>query len=259
MSAAEAEFTALIPAAGRAERLGRLPGSKELLPVGVEQALTGPRVRVAIDHTLDCLASNGVKVAHIIVRPGKWDIPAYVGDGARHGLTVGYLVAESSQSVPQSLDCAFDVVSGRNVVLLFPDIVISPAAGLGTIMARQNSAAADVTLALVPSTAGDKVDIVSIDDDGQVLSVAAKPGIGVSGWTWIAAAWRPAFTELLHREVAAAMQAPANDGGREIYVGDIINTAIKSGLAVQSVCFPDGTATDIGSLDSLADFWQSGI
>lgn len=250
-------FTGLIPAAGQAKRLGRLPCSKELLPIEVRKDDAGGRLVTAIDRALDCFAACDVEAAHIIIRPEKSDIPAYVGDGSRNGLRVNYVTIEESGSVPESLDSAYPLVRGQNIVLLFPDILIDPPSILMELLQFHSANAPDVALALVPSTEGHKVDIVSIANDGAVRHVTPKPGRGIEGWTWVAATWGPRFSEWMHNELKQSTHAGPPD--LEPYVGDYINQAIKAGLSVKSLCWPEGRATDIGTLDALEALWRPGV
>ena len=80
---------ALIPAAGRATRLGDLPSSKEILPVDevIDPASGARRPRAAIEHLLAALELAGVERGYVVLRPEKTDIPDYLvahqGDDAK--------------------------------------------------------------------------------------------------------------------------------------------------------------------------------
>jgi len=249
----------LIPAAGRATRLGELPYSKELLPVpdrgtGSVQAGT----QIAIESTARFLLDCGVTLQHVVTAPAKQDIPNYLGDGSRLGASIAYTVVANSPSVPHSLDAAYDSIAGRDVVLVFPDILFEPRAGIAKYLSSRAQAEADVLLALVPSTRGDKVDIVSVGSDGVVSKIVPKPGPGKAGWTWVAAAWSPEFSDFLHRFLDDVGTAPGQPADRELYVGDVLNAAIASGLVIQAARFADGWAIDIGTADDFAAAWQQG-
>ena len=73
----------LVPAAGRARRLGLLPVSKELYPIGfTRDSETGDlRPTVASHHLFEKFRRAGVGSAYVILREGKWDIPAFLGEG----------------------------------------------------------------------------------------------------------------------------------------------------------------------------------
>lgn len=245
----------LIPAAGMGSRLGRLPCSKELLPVRFRnlEAQSGIGM-TAIDNAVGTLVANDITCLHVVLRPGKWDIPAYLGDGSRLGAALSYLVVEASPSVPHSLDCAWRFVRSGEVVLVFPDILFSPEHAIGDIVAARRSNGADAMIALVPSTRGDKVDFVSRDASGRVDHIAAKPGGGNPGWTWVAATWSPRFTDFLHGFVRA--QERDRSAAGELYVADVMNAAIAEGLVIESCEYPDGEAIDIGTPEDLRRAWR---
>ena len=246
----------LIPAAGIAARLGRLPFSKELLPLRLAgETPSGRGFLVSIENTIASLVENDITRQHVIIAPGKWDIPAYLGDGAHLKASVSYLVAEASPSVPHSLDVAYRFVESCEVVLVFPDILFRPRDAISEVVAHRVSSGADVALALVPSSRGDKVDIVLCDDKDAVVEIRAKPGAGNDGWTWVAAAWSGRFTEFLHRYLQHLGSSHQQGANRELYAADVLNAAIRDGLAVRSLKFPDGDAIDIGTADDLSRVW----
>ena len=70
------DIVGLVPAAGTASRLGRLPCSKEILPVEFQPggADASPRSRVAADWLLEGMGQGGADRAIVVLRAGKWDI-----------------------------------------------------------------------------------------------------------------------------------------------------------------------------------------
>lgn len=93
------ELIGVIPAAGRATRLGHLPCSKEVLPIGWELGPNGrPRAVVACEPLLRQMHRAGASRAFVVVGTGKWDVPAFLEDGERVGLDLAYLVIENSPS-----------------------------------------------------------------------------------------------------------------------------------------------------------------
>lgn len=249
----------LIPAAGKASRLGRLPCSKELLPLGYasgEPPRNGDEIRVAIDDTLQVMTTAGILQTCVVIAHGKWDIPSYIASGARQSQTVAYLVTEDSQSVPASLDSAYPFTKRHNVALLFPDIFFEPKIALKDIIEHRRTIDADLVLALVPSSDGEKIDIVSVSDKGLVSKVTPKPGGGCSGWTWVAAVWNPRFTEFLHQYMAGIARETASQNDHELYVADVINASIDSGSQVCALTYPDGESYDLGTHQELDEFWR---
>ena len=92
--AASAEIVGLIPAAGQARRLAPLPCSKEVFPVGFEpvDAKGVGRPKPVCIFLLEKMAAAGAWKVYIVLRDGKWDIPSYLGDGSRYGLSLAYLM-----------------------------------------------------------------------------------------------------------------------------------------------------------------------
>lgn len=245
--------TGLIPAAGRGSRLPGLTMSKELLPV---PASDGSGIEPAIASSIRFLLDCGILRHQVIVAPTKHDLCDYLGDGNQLGAQIRIVPVANSNSVPESLDAARDATAGRTAVLVFPDIMFEPRAEIAALFARWKPGEADALLALVPSQRGDKVDIVSIDEDGRVVDIAPKPGPGISGWTWVAAAWSPAFSDFLHRHTLSS----AGSRGRETYVGDVLNAARARGMPITGATFERGWAIDIGTPEDYESLWrQSGI
>jgi glucose-1-phosphate thymidylyltransferase len=250
----------LIPAAGRGSRLGDLPFSKELLPLSDSVPTSKPApCRVAIDNALETMASAGISETCIVIAPDKLDIPAHTGDGKRYGQRISYVIVEDSRNVPSSLDSAFFIARGREVALLFPDIVFEPRAALQEIKEQRRRDDADMTLALVPATSGEKIDIVTVLDSARVKRVVPKPGRDYTGWTWVAAIWNAEFTDFLHEILQSDLSEPAVEPDRELYVADIINAALSDGLNITSRAFLDGNSIDLGTPEDLAKFWSSGL
>jgi len=257
MASGSADVVGLIPAAGRALRLGGCLGgaSKEVLPVGRDG-------RPAAELLLRSLALAGIERACVVLRTGKRDVPERLGDGTELGVRLEYLEIAASSSVAETLDRAYRRVRGRRVALGFPDILFRPADALARVRERQEASGADAVLGLVPTDRPEKADLVAVDAGGRVLRLAIKPGPGEARpdppLTWIAAVWGPALTELLHREVAAGRRRSPEERGRELYPGDVLQRAVEEGLRVEAVVFPEGRHLDIGTPEDLerAEDWN---
>src|SRR6185295_17958463 len=73
-------------------------------------------------------------------------------------------------------------------------------------------------------------------------------------WSWMTAIWSPVFTEFLHNYLST----PRTDAQRlgaglplELTVGHVIQAAVRSGLYIQTVPFPEQTYLDIGTPQAL--------
>ena len=72
--------------------------------------------------------------AYIVLRPGKWDIPAYFGDGSILNMHLAYLMLGVPFGVPFTLDQAYPFVRYATVAFGFPDILFEPEDGFVQIV-----------------------------------------------------------------------------------------------------------------------------
>lgn len=241
----------LVPAAGRAERMGRLPCSKEILPVAVRDADQG--FDTGAGRLLRQLGLAGVERAFIVLDPEKADVVRYLGDGGDYGLSLAYLTIRRSRSTPATVDRAFGYVREATVAFGFPDILLRPDDTFARLLDRLGRTSADAILGLFPAQRPEKVDMVEVADSGLVQRIVIKPERTALELAWIAAVWTPTFTAYLHDFLANA-----DDRGvdRELYAGDVLQAAVDEGLQVYGVPFLDGEFRDIGTRDELIKAWQ---
>ena len=239
---------AIIPAAGHATRLGRLPCSKEVLPVYAGSAKSGdvPGIKPAAAHLLEYLAAAGVRQAYFVVRSGKWDIPACFLDVHPGGLRLAYVVVEHTDSVVDSIRAALPFTAHSPVVLGFPDIVMEPADALHHLRNRFH-ADIDVLLALFPAGDPAGCDTVDIDSTGRVRRIAVKNHSSKLRYTWTLAMWGPRFSAFLETCAPRKCHSPG-----EFQPGDVIQAAIETGMCVEAITFPQGRYLDIGTPEGLA-------
>lgn len=245
--ASEEGVVAIVPAAGAGTRLGRLPGSKELVPIGFEQGPDGnPRPRPVVVHFLDRLRAGGIGDALVVLRAGKWDLPAYLTDGRDWGMRIAYSVLEHSPHVPYTVASALPWARGRIVALGFPDILYRPRDAFGPLVSRLRASDADLALGLFPTDRTEKTDMVELDATGTPRRLVIKQEDVSLRYTWSIAAWRPGFSSWLIRWVGQASHA------REAHFGEAIQDAIDEGLSVTAEVFEDGEYLDVGTPDDLA-------
>jgi glucose-1-phosphate thymidylyltransferase len=236
----------LVPAAGRAERLGRLPCSKEILPVALGEA--GHGFETAAGRLLRQLALAGVERGFIVLDEDKTDVARYLGDGSDLGLDLAYLTIRRSPSTPATVDRAFGHVREATVAFGFPDILLRPDDTFSRLVDRLAQTGADAVLGLFPADRPEKVDMVEVDESGRIRRIQIKPDRTELELAWIAAVWTPAFTAHLHDFLAKKADP---DRGRELYVGDVLQAATADGLNVHGLAFPDGAFRDVGTPDDL--------
>ncbi len=258
------EVLGVIPAAGWATRLMPLPFSKELYPIGLykDKESGRSRLKVVCDDLLEKFHLAGIKKAYVILREGKWDIPAYFKNGGRVGLHLAYLLVDTSAGVPFTLDYAYPFMKNSMVAFGFPDIAFQPHDAFVNLLDRQSKTKSDIVLGLFRASNPEKVDMVEVDSDGRVRAIVIKQNEPDLTHAWIIAVWTPTFTKYLHdyvvkdKELVHKMpKSPHENQMREIFIGDVIQTGINEGLIVDSVIFKSGTFLDIGtSYDLVKSF-----
>lgn len=252
------DIVGLVPAAGRATRVAPLQCSKELFPVGFWSGAghDGERPKAAAHHLLEKMARAGATKALMVLREGKWDIPAYFRDGELVGMNLAYLVMRRPYGVPFTLDDAYPFLRDSRIVFGFPDILFQPDDAFISLLRKQDETGAQLTLGVFPARRPEKMDMLDLGADGKIRGIHFKPERTSLKYTWLVATWGPAFTEFLHEFVSDATEEVSGAGGswrgREMYVGDVVWAAIESGLHVETVRFDSGRYVDIGTPEELA-------
>ncbi|MBE9211888.1 dTDP-glucose pyrophosphorylase [Plectonema cf. radiosum LEGE 06105] len=254
----------LIPAGGKATRISPLPLSKELYPVGFQgnsnnniykntqiNNQNNLRPKVVSHYLLEKMQLAGIDKAYFILRPGKWDIPAYFGDGAMLSMNLGYLIMGLPYGVPFTLDSAYPFVKDTVVALGFPDILFQPKDAYIQILKKLESSKADVVLGLFPTDKPQKAGMVNFDDTGKVYSIIEKPLDSNLHFMWAIAVWQPSFSKFLHEYLIAIKQDINLPHLPEIPIGNVIQAAISKGLQVEAEAFINGSYLDIGTPDDL--------
>ena len=200
------EVIGLIPAAGQAKRISPLPCSKELYPVGFWRSPDEKegRPKVVCHYLLEKMRAAGITKAYIVLRQGKWDIPAYLQDGAIAGMHLAYLMLGLPYGVPYTLDQAYPFVRDAIIAFGFPDILFRPDDAFSRLLSHQESSQADITLGLFPAEHPYKVDMVDLNQEGRVQRIIIQPSHSSLRYTWGIAVWTPVFTQFLHDYVMLA-------------------------------------------------------
>lgn len=200
----------------------------------------------------------------MVLRKGKWDIPAYFGDGRQLSMHLAYLIMRRSYGVPFTLDQAYPFIRTATILFGFPDIVFLPEDLYTLLLDRLAAADADIALGVFKARRPEKMDMVKLNAENQILKIDIKPGNTGLTHTWIAAAWTPSFTEFMHSFVAR--YAETDNGGDdstlsrmpgELHVGDVIQAAITAKMKTAVVRFDSDCYLDIGTPEDMvaaADF-----
>jgi glucose-1-phosphate thymidylyltransferase len=247
----------LVPAGGQANRIAPLPCSKELYPIGFRSVGPGGerRPKAVCHYLLEKMRLAGIHKAYVILREGKWDIPAYLNDGtALLDMNLAYLMMRLPFGAPFTLDQAYPFVKDALVALGFPDIIFQPEDAFVRLLKRQADTDADIVLGLFPVDRPQKMDMVALDEKGRARRIVIKPSQTDLRYTWFIAVWTPVFTRFMHTHLASLRRRgnePAAEK-RELYVGDVIQAAIDQDLHVEGVIFAQGAYIDIGTPKDLA-------
>lgn len=245
------EIVGLVPAGGQAARITPLPCSKELFPIGFHPLEAGrsSRPKVVAHYLLEKMRLAGISKGYIVLRPGKWDIPAYFGDGSSLKMHLAYLMTRSPLGVPYTLDQSYPFVQDAMVAFGFPDILFQPDDAFIQLLSRQRKNDADVLLGLFPTDLPEHEDLVDMDEKGRVRGIVIKPPRTRLRYTWGIAVWTPVFSKFLH-EYVSGRQDPS-PGSRELTAGDVLQAAIENHLRVDAMPVSEDPYLDIGTPERL--------
>jgi glucose-1-phosphate thymidylyltransferase len=244
------EIIGLLPAAGRGSRLGPIPCSKEIMPLGFQRVQTSngeewqPVTTIATH--LHSFKLAGVKQVALIVSKSKCDLMYYLGSGERYGLPIAYFFQENLSGMPIALDLPYLWLKQATVLFSMPDTVITPGEILRELVQCHRRRSADVTLGLFPTDAPEKFGMVELDANGHVIGFIDKPAHSDLKLMWGCAAWSPRFTNFLHDFTA---RLPAT--GNESVLSDVFQAALNNGLEICAKLFPTGRYHDIGLPESF--------
>lgn len=261
------ETLGLIPAGGSASRIAPIPCSKELFPIGFRKADENQAAcpKVVSHYLLEKMRTAGITKAYLILRKGKWDIPAYFGDGKILNMHLAYLMMDLPFGVPYTIDQAYPFVQEKMVAFGFPDIIFQPDDAFVRLRTRQAESNADVVLGLFPTHQPQNADMVDLDADGRVREIQIKPARTHLRYAWIIAFWNSVFTHFMHEYIMRIrnVNAQHENSGRlgtpnELFIGDVLQAAIDNQLRIKTVTFPNHTYLDIGTAENLLEAFRDG-
>jgi glucose-1-phosphate thymidylyltransferase len=246
------EVVGVVPAGGHATRIAPLPCSKEVYPIGFRTREAGQELRpkVVSHYLLEKMRFAGILKAYIVLRPGKWDIPAYFGDGSMLDMHLAYLALGCPFGVPFTLDQAYPFVREARVAFGFPDVLFYAEDAFEKLLARHAEIGADISLGLTPVDQSPRFDKVDFDENGAVREIHLGRSDSQLRYGWAIAVWNPTFTEFLHGYVRDRATTAA--GGPELSAGHAIKAALHAGLRVNALPVDDEPYLDIGTPEDLA-------
>jgi glucose-1-phosphate thymidylyltransferase len=240
----------VVPMAGSAKRLGSLQCSKEIHPVeSSDSAGTDRQAGVVCEHILMQMQRAGINRIYITLRDGKWDIPACLGDGSRLGLHLAYLMMGLPHGTPYSIDQAYPFMHENIVALGFADTLFTEQDVFSRLLVYLGTVDADVVLGLFPTERPEKTDMVDLAADGTVKNIVVKPTHTDLTYSWCIAVWTPVFSRFMHKFLAQHQHVATNRP--ELFVGNVIQAAIDSGLRVCAIPVSQQPFLDIGTPEDL--------
>ena len=193
------------------------------------------------------------------MRSGKWDIPAYLGDGKMFDMDIAYLIMNLPFGVPYTLDQAYPFTKDAIVALGMPDIIFHPETAFLKLLQQQAATNADVVLGLMPVERPHKWDMVDLDEHGRIRQFVIKPTHTLLTYAWVIAVWTPVFSNFMHQYLIAHQRKIRSQDSTEnlrtqnleLYMGDVFKAAVEEGLSIETVIFPNGSCIDIGTPEDL--------
>jgi glucose-1-phosphate thymidylyltransferase len=251
-SAHRREVIGLIPAAGQATRLAPLPCSKEIYPIGfLLDGIGAQRPKAACQYLLEKMRAADIAKLYIVLREGKWDIPAYFRGGTMLGMHLGYLIVEPNSGPPYTLDEAYPFVRDAIIAFGFPDILFEGDHAFRQLLSHQAHCSADIVLGLFPADRPEEMDMVELGENGRVRDLIIRPTQTGLRYSWDVAVWTPTFTEFLHQYVARNKASTVLSP--ELSVGEVIQAAIRQNLRVDGLQVSEEPYLDIGTPHGLAE------
>ena len=228
---------ALVPAAGRGTRLGRIGAAlpKALVPIGG---------RPAIDHIFEMLRQAGISRVFLVVGYKKEQLISYVDDGSDFGLKVAYITQPDQKGIADALLHADSFIHDEFLCLL-GDTLLLPKDSLKHLVEfhMKRNPVATLLVTHVDDVRGYGI----IDPDGEeVRRVIEKPQSAEEAPSKLAMVGCYAFSQ---RIFDAARHTAANPRTGEIELTDALQKLIESGDKVCYLKF-EGTYLDTGKLDN---------
>ncbi|MCF6147974.1 MAG: dTDP-glucose pyrophosphorylase [Candidatus Kuenenia sp.] len=253
------EVIGLLPAGGHASRIAPLPCSKELYPVGFRKVDNegNLRTKVISHYLLEKMSLAGILKAYIILRSGKWDIPAYFEDGKILNMHIAYLMMNLPYGVPYTLDQAYPFIQTSNVAFGFPDIIFRTKDVFVKMIKKHLNTDAEVVLGLFPADEPHKKDMVDIGGDSRIREIVKNPIKTSLRYTWSIAVWTPHFSRFMHEYVASRLTISDRDNydttseQGELTLGEVIQAAIENRMNVVGIIFHSDSCLDIGTPTNL--------
>lgn len=219
------------------------------------------------NYLIDSFLHADVDECIIVTRSEKTDLLNYysansLGNMRLQRLTVEptpgtpWTIAHALQSVLTSEPPSLSLTPSPTFALGFPDIITAPQQVFKSLFTGLDKGSCDVMLGLFPVSTPHKYDMVRFDSSIagqlQVTGIDIKPARTDLQWTWACAVWNADFSRYLidFTESKASLSSDPNTSA-EMYVGDILVSAMNNGFSIHCQCINQGVVLDIGTPDDL--------
>ena len=130
-----------------------LPCSKELFPIGFGGSGKDHNLipKVVCHYLLEKMRLATITKAYIVIREGKWDIPAYFGNGSALDMHLAYLMMGLPYGVPYTIDQAYHFVKDAVIAFGFPDMIFDADDAFVQLLSRHAVDDVDVVLGIFPA------------------------------------------------------------------------------------------------------------
>jgi dTDP-glucose pyrophosphorylase len=174
-------------------------------------------------------------------------------------MRLAYVVISDSCGPPETLDRAYPFLENKAVAFGFPDIIFTPEDIFQQLLRHMAATNADVVLGLYRAHDYQLMDMVDVDEHGHIHSMVLKPTRTTLSYAWLCGVWTPIFTEFMHdclgseelKSNRAKLADRKIDAQGDLPMGAVLQAAIRKGLRVDGLRFPNATYIDIGTPDDL--------
>lgn len=246
------KIVGICPAAGRGTRLGDMPGSKELFPIGFHPYEINGAIKYypkpISQYLLESMVSAGAERLFMIVSSGKEELMRFYGNGQRIGAKIAYLYQETLNGMPFALDLPFDWLQNEITLFGMPDTLIEPRDAFAQLLAAHLANKDDVTLGLFKTANPQKFGMVELDDNDNIIYCIDKPDQTHLEYLWGIAVWNYNFSIVLHEYLEKYLKPGLES---ELVLSKVFSRAIAVNLKVRGYKFLNGSYLDIGTVDDL--------
>ena len=179
-----------------------------------------------IDYGLEDLAEAEITEVGIVISPETGDeVRAAVGDGARLGIDVTYIVQEKPLGLAHALKTALDFVAGDDCLMYLGDNLVKD--GVRDVVAdfRANHPNCQIMLSPVPNPSA--FGVAEMGEDGKIKRLIEKPTVPPSNLALVG-------VYLFDNTIAEAVDAIEPSARGELEITDAIQYLIESGREVRA-------------------------